>query len=715
MDIETLTNHIARFGKQSLDCACRLILKEAFDLNPINVDGMDDGGTDYVALSSDGTRRPVAYQITTQKSDIKGKAYLDAKKAIDKLGVNKFYFFTTVDLSETDARKLENEIEKELHIAASCFGARHIAGLILNDNLLINLLDEINYPLPRTRASTDFDYREIALHSYTLFSKDTADMKDGIYDDSIVYILSNAGAQEEDSLIDKVIEFLSLSDLKREAIKRRIGALFGRGRLKKKDKLIALSEDEARDLSLRKRIYEAELTSLSSAQIDLMHKDYGVNWTVEDSKKISIWIADAYISDLLTNLKEAKASIVSNPIFNVEANGRSQLFRFLKKEKKLTPEQVQECAKQLLEQASVHPLISKLMRATVYVALAGGNPISSAKALGAQRWSDFNMLIEPTVAIPYICSQLYSGHVNRSHHITSMALKKAKQLDIRLFISSYYINECAGHLLNARRYDGLPVSSEELQYSKNVFVSIYFTYKNKNARVPPTLMDFLASFSPSIVTQNPDERKWVRSLMTDIQSLLYRGNVEIIDTPQYNEEDTDEIKNELLYILEEKKTFKKNMKLVNDDVYALKLTNDRILNKDEHWIILTYDKSMITLAKGPLYSGWVTSPPRFIDFTDITQPLSEGQFVSLVHSVATYSEATLSAGARIIDRIVSFASKKMDNWEFKQDIEKFKNELLQSINYESESVLDEVDQRTDEFLLSHGITLDESEDEEIDI
>ncbi|UVV77527.1 hypothetical protein NXW84_07785 [Bacteroides fragilis] len=61
------------------------------------------------------------------------------------------------------------------------------------------------------------------------------------------------------------------------------------------------------------------------------------------------------------------------------------------------------------------------------MALEGANPISSAKALGANRWSDFNILVEPTVAIPYICSTLYKGRVNRYFDASIKSVDRAKK------------------------------------------------------------------------------------------------------------------------------------------------------------------------------------------------------------------------------------------------------------------------------------------------
>ena len=75
MDKETLANHISRLGKRDFEIACRLILHDIFNLIAVNVDGANDGGTDFAVFNSEGNRTKAAYQITTQKTDIRNKAY----------------------------------------------------------------------------------------------------------------------------------------------------------------------------------------------------------------------------------------------------------------------------------------------------------------------------------------------------------------------------------------------------------------------------------------------------------------------------------------------------------------------------------------------------------------------------------------------------------------------------------------------------------------
>lgn len=711
MDKETLTNHISRLGKDYFANACQLVLRDIFHLNALNVDGMNDGGTDFAEINSVGKRSLVAYQITTQRSDIKGKAYRDAKKSIEKLGVERYYFLSTYILSESDLRLLENKIQDELGIQSICLDASSIAGLILSENLLHKFLDESNYPLPKG-ISGEFDYREATLHSYTLLSDDSRKMKESIYDDTILFVLANGPLSTYEEITNRVLEILTLGGDNNDTITKRIGALFGKEKLRKNiHGQIELNKTIEDELLSRRKVYEIELHSLLSAQVDLL-REYNIDWNLEDSKKISTWIASAFIYEQIKSLKEIKASIVSHPIFeNIDLNGTSHIKKYLKDKKKVDVNKLNKITEAILKLSSDHPLISKITRASMYIALQGRNPISSSKALGASRWSDFNILIEPTVAIPYICSILYTGNVNRYFDSAIKAIDRAKTQDSSLFIPYFYINECAGHLLHARKYHGLDLNEHELQFSNNAFVSNYYALKNQGINVPSNFLDYLSSFSPAIRTEKNEIKPWIRSIMTDIQSLLNRSNIQFVEVPFYQNDDCKEIQLEYSNHLINLKIVKKKH-LIDHDVWALKFTNDSIVQKDEHWIILTYDRSLIKFLEENTYRGWITSPIKFLDITSLNRSLSELQLTSLLHTFASYSERTLSIGARIIDRIIMFASKEMQNWQFKQEIESFKKGIMADIEqYDNEYL---IDLKTDAFLKQYGINLSISEDEIID-
>lgn len=710
MDKETLANHISKLGKRDFEIACRIVLQDVFHLIAVNVDGKGDGGTDYTTFD-DGKRTKAAYQITTQKTDIKRKAYKDAKSCMSKLQVDRFYFLTTYFLSETESRIIEGEIMEELNLSSTVLSPQIIADLLISRKLVRDFLDAIDFPDLRAYNSNSLDYREMALHSYTILSNDAKNLKTQIYDDSMILVLSDYpdGLTETD-IIDKAIKLLCISESKKERLQKRIGALFAQKSIVRIGNKITLTEPVAEDVKSRKSLYERELENLSAAQTDLL-LEYGVEWTKEDSKQASVWIANAYISQQLSILKQAKASISSSSLFNIESKGGiNKLKDFLIRNKHIAAEDIEVIIEKMIIMASSHPLIVKITNASIYIALEGSNPLSASKALGANRWSDIHMLVEPTIGIPYLCSQLYNGQVNRYFDNAIVSIKRAKELGVMLRIPYFYIKECAGHLHMARKFDGLDLDPNEMQYSSNAFVANYYALKKQGVHMPDSFLEYLATFSPAIKIERTNYADWIREIMTNIQSSFTRSGIEYVETPTYTIDELKLYENEYSYYLEDN-NITKPTHLVKNDISALQYTNERVVKFGEHWMILTFDNSLINVAQKCDHQAWINNPFSFLDMTEMTKDMPDKQFYSIVHAVASYSQRALSIGARIIDKIVSYASKEMQDWEFRKEIDKFKTELIARSQDENKDYMIEVDQKTDAFLKQHGIsTIEKQED-----
>ena len=702
MDVETLTNHITHLGKSDFNIACNIILKDILNFHPINVDGKGDGGTDFASFSDDGSRLPVAYQVTTQKTDIKNKAWKDAKKSLEKLQVKRYFFFTTQIISEIDLRKTEQSINNDLGLSASFYDAKTIAGFLISEKCVYKFLNETDMLLTANNVKSFVDYKEMALHSYTLLSEDSKKFKEHIYDDTILFILSHRDQISIEEISKECLNILVIDEDVNSIITRRIDSLRVKGKIRVlKDKSICITQDAKEEFYTRRLLYERELQNLLSAQADLL-SEYKISWTEKDSKKISGWLVQSFINSQLELLRETKATFVTHPIFaNMDTNSIEKIKQYLVSDKKLEKKDVETVVFKLVQMASTHPLISKLTRSAVYLGLKGQSPISAAKALGANRWSEFSVLIEPTVAIPYICEKLFSGAINKRAEFAIRAIERAIKLDSKLYIPFFYINECAGHLLEARKYYGITLDEKELQYSSNAFVANYYYKKIAGIKVPDDFLEYLAIFSSAIKTEQSNIRDWVRSIMTDIQSILNKSEIEFVTLPQYEHEDYKEIEIEYSYIMTDLNV-NKPTRLVNNDISAIKYTSEESANGHK-WLIITYDRTMFAIGKKDFYKGWITSPHKYLDLTHVNKSLTNDQFVSLLHTVASFSEQTLSIGARIMDKIILYASKEMQDWEFKQEVDRFKKEALDSIEQFDDENIALIDKKTDKFLEHHGI------------
>ena len=712
MDLDTFANHITNLGKKDFDILCRIVLNDVLGLCAFSVDGKDDGGTDFIDICSDGSRTKVAYQLTTQKTDIERKAYKDAKKAINKLGVNRFFFLTTFNLSEAVSRKLELTIENELGIPTSVYPPKVLSEFIIQHNLVRKFFELTGVINGISQSKATIDYLEMALHTYTFLSDDARNLKSQMYDDTMLYILSDTdtGKKRED-LVEETMSLLQLSESKKSILIGRIDSLMQKGFVKSAGAgFVVLSQDTAEEITLRKTLYNSEQSTFYSAQVDLL-KEYKVEWTLEDSKQSSVWIANDIIFQQISQLQSAGAEI-NSPLFkNIRKKGLDKLRTYLLTKKKVARIKMEEIVKKMVTMASSHPLIVKIVRASVYISLEGTRPLAAAKSLGVNSWEDMKLLVEPTVGIPHICSLQYKGKVNPYFDNAIYAIKRAKELGVKMFVPYNYMKECAGHLLLARRYDGIDLKPEEMQFSNNAFVANYYALKSQNLSMPSSFLEYLATFSTAIKTEHADKSDWIRAITTDIQSMFIQSGIEYLEIPIYENSEFADIK--ALYEKHLSKYYHKSDYLIVNDVVALKCINERVLKGNEHWMILTYDNSLIKTSAESFNKAWINNPYNFLDMTELTKELPDSQFCALVHSFAQYSEQTLSIGARIIDRIIYYASDNMQEWQFKQELETLKNDLIKaSVNKNMEYV----DSKTDEFLQKHGIVIgDDDERDDADI
>lgn len=721
MDVESLSNHIRHLGKIEFDYVCRLVITNCFNKFPINVDGTNDGGTDFSDIDAYGKRSKVAYQLTVQKVKFEEKFVKDAKKAIDKLGVKRFYYMTSNPMSETVARTLESQLTDELDITCICLGCKAIAELLISHGCANKALSNISISIPRDINLDDLDYRERTLHSYTLLSNDARNLREGIYDDTIMMILgTKSNAYDRLSIVEEVKKMLSLTESRDEMLLGRVDSLLSKHKLEcnKETGVLSLTAETQQEIDSRRNLYNADLSAMVSAQTDIMH-DNGIEWTLDDSRKTSIWLAQRFISLQISTLNEAKSQLVLHPILGLDKKDDSitKLVSYLQ-QKGASKELSKKLADDLQSLASNDPLIQKITRASMYIALEGNNPMSRSKALGSNSWDEFTMLVDTSVALPYICYTLFNKYDYGIAKDSIRALNRAKELGIQPKITYFYVKECAGHLLSALDYIGLDFPDYEMQYSSNAFVAHYYGMKVKGIRVPTTLLDFLATFSALVKSKYEDRKNQVRAVMTDIQGLLNSVNVEFEGVPKYETEDCSVYRSYRDVV--EKKDPSKSRYLIDHDTWALQHLFDCTNKNGEHWLFLTYDSTLREYGRQDKSTIWITKPSKFLEFVECTQDLSESNLEEMVHLIAASSESTLSIGARMIDKVLEYASQDMQNYEFQSAFKQFKQESLEANDYHEVRSRDEIDKIADrlveEFLNKKGIEIKtiEPEDDEVD-
>ena len=708
MDVDTIKNNIISLGRNDFKKVIYLLLPKIFNLKVVNVDGAYDGGSDWLIFKDAGGADTIAVQDTVQTKDWQKKAERDAQKAV-KNGAARFFFITPKSISRLTFMHLEESITSTYKVPCTCLGAKEISELIETGHLVSDFLDAIDAPLARGVATRP-DKQEICLHAYVTLSRDSDNLKNTVYEDSVLITLWNKGPLNRDDLTEATIDLLGCEQSKASQIMRRIDSLLTKGKvIMGDDKSLSLGPDTQKDIENAERIYLQEFKALVSAQSSLMKSEHDISWSSENSQKASILLAKVFIQRQLESVQSAKIKMTAMGLFK-NLNQAFPEFRDFISELGVPKEKVDDTIREMLIQAQDLPIVKKLSRAAIFVALEGADAISGAKAIGAPRWSDISVLLDASVAIPYLCSKLFKPTTGRFSSSNYKAIETLHHLSAKVCIPFFYINECASHLLRAIKYNNLDMYGEKLQYSQNRFVAHYYQLKNSDQDVPNSLLAYLTLFSSSVKQATPaNSNMLIRRVMTNLQPLFHDYGVEFEETSNIPSKYTKDIETEYAYNLH-KLNRSKNTKLIEHDVSAMGHIGRQIAEKYEHWILLTWDRAMISLGKILDQYGWEISPDILYDLAKPYRPISESQLCTLAHAIARTQEVPQSISAQILDRIVYVAGDKIQDWKFKEKIDEFTAELLGRIDLEDEQYNELVSSEIAEFLKRLGIE-DSSSDE----
>jgi len=695
MDKESLALTINGFDKKKFEQTVKIVLKEVFKTSAEN-DNNINSKTKDVDTS-------VLYHLFLDKNSKLDSTVL--KEKINKFNIQNIYFCYKYNVKTAESVKNEVEFGNEYKITVKCIGSSLLAELIIENNLVSKIYSED--AIDRQIKPTDIDYLTAAFHSFTIASSEVNELKGNVYDDAILFKISSSNYHEKKEITKDVLDFLNLPSEKEEIINNRIDSFLTRKWIQKNETGFNLSSSVDDDIKNRKQAYLQDLSTLTSAQIDLMRNKYRVEWNDDDSKEIATYLAFYAIDSQIKILREARTKL-EHPIFKLVKDGNEKLLSYLRSKKGLDDATSNKAVEDLVHIAERHSLIIKITRACLYIALEGSDPLSSAQSLGASHWNDFHVMLEPTVAIPFICSRLYITKNTKSFEKSVKSVNKAIELTSKVAIPHSYINECAGHLLTARKYLAFELDPHEMEYSSNAFVSNYYSEKNAGTDMPHSLMEYLATFSSAIRTEKNNIKAWVREIMVDLTELLTKGQITQEIIPSFNDDALKDYENNYSHYLSENNKTKPNH-LIRHDATVLKYTNDRMANNNEHWIILSYDVALTKVGNQPSYKGWICSPEKFLEMTYISDSLSEAQMVSIIHSIASISQNELSIGAKIMDRIVAYASPNMQNWKFKQELDTFKKEMKARFNNTNKDFDRELIVSTDNFLKEKGININEED------
>lgn len=704
MNQDTIENHIKSLGKNDFDAVLSVVLAKAFGLTAVDVDGPGDGGSDFRLFNDTGGSRTCAVQKTVQQAQWQEKALDDATKAQVSLGAKRFFFLTSRAHESTALRGVENEITSKLGIPATCLGATEISGLIIEHKLLGDFAHAIGLQLD-VRLQHRPDLREIMLHSYFALSHDRNSLRESVYDATLQSVLHFALAPlSRDELIQNAIDQLGCQESRRAQISGRVDSLLSRGAIvrDKSTSSLQLSDRVRESFEVSDGIYQKELEKLASAQTKLV-SEYGGEWSQEQAMRAAVLLAQRFVQLQFKNARNSSLALTMTGFGQYDKDPEQDLRELILESTVVAKGKVDEIFSRFVELASDKPLIKKLTRSIIHIALESADPNKAAAVVGASRWSDVRVILDTSVAIPHLSASHFAPTIGRFSLGSNECIKTMSELSATFWIPLVYLNECANHLLMAMRYcHDLQKLEDSLEHSHNGFVSHYYQMKRLGKTCPKTLRDYVKALSPSAAEAARFDSSAAASVRSQLQPLFKSYGVDfepIADIPEHH---TRDIEISFTHIIE-RRSKKKAAHLVEHDVEVLGHIKRCISERSDKLMCLTWDGAMIQLGADLTDCGWVISPHEACDIIQPQLRLSQGRMTSLAHSVARTMAKPAELGARIVDRIVQLSGDHLDNWEFQGRIQIFRDEAINRIDLTSPRYRDELESDIVKFLQDEGI------------
>ena len=500
MDQETIKKLISNLSKQDFDGIASLVLNRFFNLSAIDVDSKGDGGSDYRTFADTAGEKVLAIQKTVQDNNWKNKAFDDAKKAQETLGAKRYFFITSRAHEASSFYELQEKLLTELSLPSIFIGANEIAGLIVSNNLLHEFSRILDLKL-NININNLPDTRERLLYTYFSISNDRASIKNEMYEGALLSVISQSDiAPTRAELLKSGMDFLSLEEARRTRLDSRIDALLSKNKIIKKNKKFYINKKTLSDLQLLNAIYTKEIGQLSGAQSDLI-SSYGGSWGQQQSNEAAIHLAKCFVDQQIESARHCSLSFRMTGFGQCTFDSQISLKEMIIKSG-VNPSKVNIALQEMIDLAEGNPIIDKITDAIVYVALESSDTSKCAAILGANNWHEIKVILDASVAIPYLCSSLFSPSSGRFSVGSKETVKILKKEGSKLVIPYHYLNECASHLVTAHNYcKNLKEFENDFAYSRNGYVAHYYQLKLAGGKIPTSLKDYLSFFSRNSIVE----------------------------------------------------------------------------------------------------------------------------------------------------------------------------------------------------------------------
>ena len=695
---EFIKMQIMGMGADKFDQLVAFVLKKCFAYNPCPVNGKGDGGSDfrlfgqhnYVLLQDKNSMPVLAVQVTIQEQNWQDKAMQDARKAKENIpDLTGYLFITSRSREQADLLMLQNNIAQEVGIPATCWGGTELAGLISSNGLFREFAAISGLEIPEKIIGRP-DSRLKMLHRLFAMSSTRSDARTEIYDTMIISQLSsNESGLPRTKLIEQVRRSLELSEIHDVSINSRIDSLLNK-KIRQVNGVLFLTDDTAKDVESANLAFDADIEYLDT-EINKIIDSLGGHIVNSSTEKLAMLIAECYVNNQFKKLNRlAMTSLLRLPSEKIDL-----IATLTRKMYEYGVADVEKAMNQIFDLASSNMLMKKLINATIYAFMEHQSNPCAVLMLGEYDWQNIHVILDASVAIPYLVTSLYGNSGDRFSNVFSSALTVLKNNHANLVLTYDYINECSSHLVDAVSYvELIDEFSQDLQHSTNRYVSHYCQMLlRKETDMPGTLTEYIENISSEALRPIADKKEKIKRVMSEIQPLFAEYGVAFEEIPKYDAEKyKKDLEVDYTYQLE-KKGKKRPSHLIDHDLNTLAHIRRNYSEKGQTTVFVTWDTILLELSTKVANAGIVLSPAEAVDLFQFSQPISDNKLCDIaVEFASTNSHPTFSAIA-LLDYLMentekldvkdwkrlSLSRKLLDGWLM--DVER----LSKTMKYSQES------------------------------
>lgn len=657
-----IKTQIMSMSVDRFDQLVAFVLNRCFDYKSCPVNGKGDGGSDfrifgrhnYVMFQDKKSMPVLAVQVTIQEQNWKAKAIQDAQKAKEHIPhLSGYLFITSRNREQADLLTLQEEISQEIGIRVTCLGGNELAGLIFINGLFREFAAISGLDIPETIIGRP-DTRLKMLHRLFAMNSNRSTARTEIYDTMIISQLSaNAAGLSRAVLIEKVRQSLGLLDIHDSSINSRIDSLLNK-EIQHINGLLFLTEDTKKDVAFANLTFDADIKYLEE-EIRRIVDENGGNVIDSSSEELAVLIAECYVSNQIQKLNR----LAMTSLLKIPSEKSNMITELINKLHNYNVHNIEKTLCQIFDLVSSNMLIKKLVNATIYAFMEHQSNPCAVLMLGEYDWQNVHVILDASVAIPYLVTSLYGNSNDRFSEVFSSALAMLKSSHAKLVTTYDYINECSSHLVEALSYvDLIDEFSQELQHSTNRYVSHYCQMLlQENSEAPSTLIEYIAHISLEAVKSIPDKKVKIKKVMSEIQPLLAEYGVTFEEIPKYDAEKyRKDLEKDYTYQLENNGK-KRPFLLIDHDLNTLAHIRRNYSEKSQTTIFLTWDTILISLSAKIANSGIVLSPAEAVDLFQFSQPISDEKLCDIAIEFASASSHPTFSAIALLDYLIENAEK----------------------------------------------------------